>query len=63
MTARLTKKELAILKEVERCVTQENEGWVDGYCFANGQRATLTDGRLLYHDEGYLTGSRHADAD
>ena len=59
---RLTKKELAICREVERCVTEENEGWIEGYCFVNGQRATLSDARLLYH-EGYVTGSRHADAD
>ena len=60
-TKRLTKKELTICREVER-LQKENEGWIEGYCFVNGQRATLSDARLLYH-EGYVTGSRYADAD
>jgi hypothetical protein len=61
---KLTKKELAICSEVERQVTEENEGWVKGYCFVNAQRATLAgDGHLLYH-EGYVTtGAAHPDAD
>jgi hypothetical protein len=59
----LTKKELTICREVERCVTEENEGWVERACFMNAQRAALAaDGCLLYH-EGHVTGAQEADAD
>lgn len=52
---KLTKQELAIVSEVERAIIEENGGWVDGYCWLNAQRATLSDGKLLYH-EGILLG-------
>jgi hypothetical protein len=58
----LTKKELAICHEVERQVTEENEGWVARHCWLNGQRATMCDERLLYH-EGYIVGIPMEDAD
>jgi hypothetical protein len=62
-SAKLTKKEVSILKEVERRVTEENEGWVKRCCFMNAQRAALAaDGCLLYH-EGHVTGTQEADAD
>ena len=63
-STKLTKKELVIVREVERRVRQESGGFQDNYCWLNGQRAAMCDDRLLYHEglfrKPFSEGMAHA---
>ena len=54
--AKLNKKEIKIVREVEKGLL-DNQGIIDGACFANAQRMTMTGSGLgydlLYH-EGFV---------